>query len=64
MSSVAQANAASLSVTFMRRSQRQGARGSGVVELGLARQHFETRDIEIEFGAGEIGTRVDEIRPD
>ena len=43
------------------RIQRQGARGSGVVELGLAREHFETRDVEIEFGAREARARVDEF---
>src|SRR5262245_34274423 len=33
--------------------QGQRARGGGVVELGLAGQYLETRDIEIELGAGE-----------
>ena len=41
--------------------ERQCARGGGVVELGLAREHFETRDVEIELGAGEARARVDEF---
>src|SRR3954463_5459428 len=50
-----------LLVLIMRRSQGQGARGGGVVELGLPSEHFETGDIEVEFGAGQAGTRVDEF---
>src|SRR5689334_11208068 len=50
-----------LLLAFMRRSQGQGARGSGVVELGLAGEHFETGDVEIEFGAGEARACVDEF---
>src|SRR6478736_4789529 len=50
-----------LLLAFMRRSQGQRARGSGVVQLGLAGEHFETGDIEIEFGAGEARARVDEF---
>src|SRR5690348_15730280 len=46
---------------FMGSIQRQRARGSGVIELGLAREHFETRDIGIEFGAREARARVDEF---
>src|SRR6185436_9722753 len=48
-------------LAFMWRSQRQRARGSGVVELGLAGEHFESRDIEIELGAREARARVDEF---
>src|SRR4051812_11855653 len=50
-----------LLLAFMRRSKGQGARGSGVVELGLAGEHFESGDVEIQFGAGEARTRVDEF---
>ena len=48
-------------IRFIGSVQRQGARGSGVVELGLAREHFETRDVEIELGAGEARARIDEF---
>ncbi len=39
----------------------QGARCRGVIELGLAREHFEYRDVEVELGAREAVARVDEL---
>src|SRR4051812_14939888 len=48
-------------IRFICSIQRQLARGSGVVELGLAREHFETRDIEIEFRAREARAGIDEF---
>src|SRR4051794_37423233 len=48
-------------IRFMCSIQRQGARGSGVVELGLAREHFETRDVEIEFRPRQARAGIDEF---
>src|ERR1044072_4576615 len=46
---------------FIGNIQGQRARGSGVIELGLAGEHFETRDVEIELGSREAGARIDEF---
>src|SRR5688572_20751963 len=42
-------------------SQRQCAGGGGVIELGLAREDLESRDVEVELGSREARARVDEL---
>src|SRR5215831_12706042 len=41
--------------------ERQRAARGGVVELCLARQHIEARDVEVELRSGETAARVDEL---
>src|SRR5215469_11913182 len=43
------------------RVKRQRAGSGRVIELCLARQHFETCDVEIELGARERAACVDEL---